>query len=94
MDSIDSESFILQDGNPPDIHRIKDIPELKENTEIYISNKEHPLNLEQGVIVKRCHAHYRIKLTSRITAINGACMWIPAHWVEPLPKELKHVEIS
>ena len=63
------------------------IPEMKIGTKVYINNRQHPLNLEQGIIVKRGHCQYRVKLVSQDPKITGKCLWFPEHWVEPLPKE-------
>ncbi len=74
----------------PDQQKVPFIrPEMREGTQIIISNKEHPLYFEQGVVVERDHRYYRIKFVSQNKHINDLCLWIPEHWVEPLPKELK-----
>jgi len=81
--SIDIESLDPTDKVP------LSIPELRIGTYVYINNKEHPMNLEQGEIIERDHKHYRVKLISTDPRLNGRCMWFPDHWVEPLPKEFK-----
>ena len=82
IDSIDNES-IMPEKVP------LNIPELREGTFVFINNKEHPLFLEQGVIVERDHVQYRVKLVSKNTNINDTCIWFPEHWIEPIPKELR-----
>ena len=57
------------------------LPELKNGTIIYINNKEHKLNLEIGKIIARDHRHYQVEIGNKV-------IWMPEHWVEPLPKEL------
>ena len=59
------------------------LPELRVGSEIYINNMEHKFNLEQGVILSKDHRHYKVKLSGKII------IWVPEHWVEPLPKELR-----
>lgn len=82
--NLDTES--LEDFKPLPVNR----PELREGTLVYINNKEHPLFMEQGMIVSRDHVHYRIKIVSTNSAINNTCLWIPEHWIDPLPKELRN----
>ena len=66
----------------------KRIPPIQLDEIVYIDNKEHPLYLEQGVIVRKKHIHYRVKFTSTLPNINGKCLWIPEHWVKAVPKDL------
>jgi hypothetical protein len=55
---------------------------------VYIINKEHPLFLERATIVDKDYTCYRIKLIS-IGKYNNQILWVPQHWVEPVPQELK-----
>ena len=64
-----------------------DIPPLPLKTAIYISNKEHKFFLEQGIIIKKDHKHYRIKFISQNEKIRDKCLWVPDHWVAKIPKE-------
>ena len=64
-------------------------PEMREGTHVFINNKEHKLHLEQGVVVARDHRRYRIKFISKNKAINESCLWVPEHWVDPIPKKKK-----
>lgn len=65
------------------------LPELREGTQVYLNNREHQFNLEQGVIIDRTHRHYRVKFSSMDDRIADKCLWLPEHWVEPLPNELQ-----
>ena len=65
------------------------LPELKVGTEIYINNKEHKFNLEQGKVIGKDHRHYKVELIHL-----GKVIWVPEHWVEPLPEELKCTRIT
>jgi hypothetical protein len=58
------------------------IPELPEGTPVFVINKEHKKHLEPGVVAKRDHKHYKIKFH------DGMHLWVPQHWVEPIPKEM------
>ena len=64
-------------------------PEMREGTQVYLNNKEHPFNLEQGEVIARDHRQYRVRFVSQNPTINGKCLWLPEHWVDPLPKELR-----
>lgn len=58
------------------------LPELPVGTEIYVNNRQHKLHLEQGTVTEKSHRYYRVKLRNGI-------IWMPEHWIEPLPKELR-----
>jgi hypothetical protein len=64
------------------------IPELSIGKMVYIINKEHPLFLEQGKISDKRHCHYRVKFVSQNKGINNTYLWVPEHWIDPLPKEM------
>jgi len=83
----DIESIKLEPDKIPVIH-----PELKIGTQVFINNKEHPLFLEQGEVTQKDHRHYRIKIISQNSNLNNKCIWVPEHWVDPLPKELKNAK--
>jgi len=65
------------------------IPEMKVGQQVMIINKEHPLFLEIGVVVDKSHCHYLVNFTSLEDKINGKNLWIPEHWLDPVPKELR-----
>lgn len=55
------------------------IPELPEDTWVFVVNKDHEKHLEPGQITKRDHKHYRIKF------VDGTQLWVPMHWIERIP---------
>jgi hypothetical protein len=55
------------------------LPDIPEDTIIYVVNKQHPKHLEPGVVTKRAHCHYRIKFN------DGLVIWMPSHWIERCP---------
>jgi hypothetical protein len=59
------------------------IPELDENTWIIVVNKEHQKHLEPGRVTKRDHKHYRVEFN------DGVQIWMPQHWIEKIPWEVK-----
>ena len=61
----------------------EDIPPIPVGDMVYVDNREHELFLEQGVVVKRDHAHYRVRFTSLDKSIDGRKLWVPQHWVRP-----------
>lgn len=65
-----------------------DEPPLEIASRIYIDNKEHEFFLEHGIIVQKGYLHYRILFVSLDNKINNRKLWVPEHWVKPLPKEL------
>ena len=62
----------------------EDIPPIKEGTKVIINNIEHDLFLEFGIVVQRSHKFYRVQFDS----LGGVMVWVNAHWVDELPKEL------
>jgi hypothetical protein len=62
----------------------EDIPPIKEGTKVIINNIEHDLFLEFGIVVQRSHKFYRVQFDS----LGGIMVWVNAHWVDELPKEL------
>ena len=78
-----SETIIIELQKP----READIPPLKLKTTIYVNNEEHEFFLEQGIIVKKDHKHYRIKFRSTDKRLDGKCVWMPDHWIVEVPKE-------
>ena len=87
---IDLQSMYMYDcENVTDKEIKNNIPEMRVGTLVVICNKEHPFFLEQGEIVDRDHRFYRVKFKSLNKNINGTCLWLPDHWVDPLPNELK-----
>jgi hypothetical protein len=77
------------DGKREELVRIggrfrEDIPPIKEGTKVIINNVEHKLFLEFGTVVQRSHKFYRIQFDS----LDGIGMWVHAHWVDELPREL------
>lgn len=55
------------------------LPDIPEDTIVYVVNKQHPKHLEPGVVTKRDHCHYRIKFN------DGLVIWMPSHWIERCP---------
>src|ERR1700674_3531558 len=51
------------------------LPPLVEETWIFIINREHTRYLEPGVVIRRSHAHYRVKFN------DGTIIWMPEHWI-------------
>lgn len=66
-----------------------DIPPLPLKTPVFINNRDHEFFLEQGIIVKKDHKHYRIRFKSEDTRLNGKCLWFPADQVSEIPKEFR-----
>lgn len=62
------------------------IPEIPEGTPIYVDNLQHKFHLEQGIVIKRDHEHYRVKLCDMDSTTTF--VWLPRHWVKMLPEEL------
>jgi len=56
-----------------------EIPELLEDTWIFIINKDHEKYLEPAKIVERSHKHYRVEFLDKML------LWVPSHWVERIP---------
>lgn len=77
---------LAQEGTPAEIVLVNrvpvfevQIPDIPENTTVYVVNKQHPKHLEPGVVTKRAHCHYRIKFN------DGLVIWMPSHWIERCP---------
>jgi hypothetical protein len=70
------------------VDKTENIPELHIGTPIYVDNKEHQFFLEFGWIVDKTHEHYRVEFHSCDERINGKKLWMPSHWIEPIPKHL------
>ncbi len=79
-----SETFYLKKESKLNV----EIPPLAKSTQIFITNKEHKLFLERGIIVNKNHAHYRVMFKSKDKKLNDKCLWIPEHWVDVVPEEL------
>lgn len=73
---LESETLV----KPGKSHRTV-IPEMKEGTEVYLINREHPRHLEPGIIEDRDHLHYRVKFQ------DGVLIWCPHHWIFKSPEE-------
>lgn len=58
---------------------------------VFISNKEHPLHLESGIVIKSEDNFTRVKLVSHNTDIHGTMLWIANHWLRRLPDELRQL---
>ena len=58
---------------------------------VYVTNKEHDMFLEMGMVVskKKNNNFYRIKLISVDKKLHGCCLWMPSHWLACLPEELR-----
>ena len=54
------------------------IPGLKEDTVIFVTNKEHQRWLQPAVIIKKDHIHYRLLFP------DGVKIWMPEHWVKQI----------
>ena len=67
----------------------ENIPELKLGQKIIVVNKEHPLFLEQGTIIEKGHCYYRIEFVSTDGQLHRKSLWLPDHWIDGLPKELR-----
>jgi hypothetical protein len=78
---------VKEDGTR-DLDQHANIPELKLGTLVYINNKEHEFFLELGEVIEKDHEYYRVKFRSLDKRIERKCLWVPSHWVEPLPKQL------
>ena len=57
------------------------LPIMSEGTVVYIDNKEHDRHLQPANIVGRDHLHYRLQFWD-------GCIWMPYHWVQPLPEDM------
>ena len=79
------ETLIIR---PNGVHAETEIPELPINTHVFIINKEHKFFLERGVVVEKDHKHYRIKFISLNKDIHDKMLWVPDHWIDPVPKAL------
>lgn len=53
------------------------IPVLEKGTLVRIDNAEHVWHGGIGIISNKKYGHYRLE-------INGANLWVPAHWVKEL----------
>lgn len=62
-----------------------DLPIYDEGTLVYVNNRESLLFLELGKVVSRNHKHCRVKFVSNEPKFNGFSIWIPDHWLRPLP---------
>ena len=62
----------------------ENIPPIKEGAKVIINNIEHGLFLEFGTVVQRSHKFYRVQFDN----LDGIKIWVNAHWVDELPKEL------
>ena len=74
-----NEEFKISSDNEPQPDLI---PELEIVSRVYVINKEHPKYLDSGIITNKSHIHYRIKF------LDGMIIWMPEHWVRPLPEEM------
>lgn len=74
---LNTDSEIVVVTRPP-VFEVQ-IPDIPEDTVVYVVNKQHPKHLEPGVVTKRDHCHYRIKFN------DGLVIWMPSHWVERCP---------
>ena len=57
------------------------IPELEEDTIIYVTNRDHPRWLQPAIIIKRDHVHYRILFPDKVR------LWVPESWVREIPAQ-------
>lgn len=75
---IDNETV----GINPLIEYKAKIPELEEDTVIYVTNKEHTRWLQPAIILKKDHIHYRLLFPDNVR------LWMPEHWVKPVPAQM------
>ena len=58
------------------------IPDLEEDTVVYVDNRDHPRWLQPAIIVKRDHIHYRLRFPDKMQ------LWVPENWVKPVPAQM------
>ena len=62
-----------------------EIPPLEVGTRVYLDNREHEFHLSPGIVVDKDHIHYRVKISYYSGETRHTVLWVPQHWVKPMP---------